>query len=599
MSKEELDALKKLSNNQDKGCDVDSEPIMILKPDKGSGVLIMDTAEYIEKVNTIISDQTKFKLHTNQDLYKVSRSIEAKVCNYISEHLKKPGLIDQNLYRKLYPNGSHIGVLYGLPKVHKPGSPVRPICSAVGTSTYELSKYVAQLIRPASLNKFGTDLKDTFQFVNQIKTVDMGGSVMVSLDVRSLFTNVPLYETIDICLDRLYRSDNPGMAPSIPEHVLRRLIELCVCDNLFVFNGKVYAQTDGVAMGNSIGPILANIFMCHLEEKYMLQSELKPSFYRRYVDDTFCLFDSIEQAQEFLLYINSLHPSIQFDMEIECDSKLAFLDTIVDKANLSYSGNPSISTKVKPTDKGLFYNFSSYIPNAYKHNLVFVLVYRIYHIATDMSIFHTDVTSLTRRLVKNGFTKDFVSGIINKVLCKFHYKMDVSPPNNTGQQKKEVLFCIPYLGPMSYLLKRNITRLVHKFYPGVKIKVIFRRGFRIMDMFNRKDKFPLSCKSGVVYYIACRNCGPSQAYIGKTINSLYERFYQSGSGHLHANNADSALLKHINISGDPDCCFNFEDIKILDYCKYDERLRFIESVLLKYDRQNLNTQERSVKLNIV
>ena len=95
--------------------------------------------------------------------------------------------------------------------------------------------------------------------------IDVSQLFMVSFDVQSLFTNVPLSETIQICLDRLYRSDNIT-APSLPEHVLKNLIELCVQDNTFVFNGRVYYQIDGVAMGNALGPILANIFMAHLEE---------------------------------------------------------------------------------------------------------------------------------------------------------------------------------------------------------------------------------------------------------------------------------------------------------------------------------------------
>ena len=126
--------------------------------------------------------------------------------------------------------------------------------------------------------------------------------------------------------------------------------------------------------------------------------------------------------------------------------------------------------------------------------------------------------------------------------------------------------------------------------------VVFRRGFRISNLFNYKDRFPITCKSMVVYYICCRKCGPSQAYIGKTINSVYERFYASGTGHVNPTNIGSSLLNHINESGDPDCSFHFEDIKILESVRYDQEIRFI---LLKYDKQNLDTCERSIQLEIV
>ena len=313
--KEELEALKLLSKNKS---------IVILKPDKGSGVVILNTSDYIHKVEEIVLDQTKFKKHSNQDLYKISRTVERKVRNYLRDKVKKPGFIDDITYCRLYPNGSRIGILYGLPKVHKQGCLMKPICSAIGTSTYQLSKFIANIIKPAPTNKFNTDLKDSFQFLNHLEGFNLNHYFMVSYDVRSLFTNVPLKETIKITMDRLYRSDHI-VPPTMPENVLQHLLELCVQDNVFVFNGEVYYQHDGVAMGNSLGPILADIFMCHLEKTSILTSDLSPEFYRRYVDNTFCLFSNKEDAIKFLDYINTIHPSIKFDMELENNNKLEFL----------------------------------------------------------------------------------------------------------------------------------------------------------------------------------------------------------------------------------------------------------------------------------
>ena len=117
-------------------------------------------------------------------------------------------------------------------------------------------------------------------------------------------------------------------------------------------------------------------------------------------------------------------------------------------------------------------------------------------------------------------------------------------------------------------------------------------------MFAYKDKLPLSCRSGVVYYTQCEKCGPSAAYVGKTKNTLHERFYSS-SGHLHPSSSNSALLGHFDRTGDPECEFIFNNIKILDSAKYDFKLRYVESIILKYEKQNLNTQERSIPLNVV
>ena len=145
----------------------------------------------------------------------------------------------------MYPNGSYIGIMYGLLKVHKNGHPMRPVCSAIGTSTYELGKYVSKIIKLAASNTLGTDLENKFSFVNQIKNIDVTGAKMVSFDVHSLFTNIPLKKAIKVCLDRLYRG-RPEIRPAIPENVLEKLLQLCLYENTFIFNGTVYQQIDGV-----------------------------------------------------------------------------------------------------------------------------------------------------------------------------------------------------------------------------------------------------------------------------------------------------------------------------------------------------------------
>ena len=89
-----------------------------------------------------------------------------------------------------------------------------------------------------------------------------------------------------------------------------------VCNNTFVFNMKVYELIDGVAMGSSLGPVLANIWMAHLEEQHLLieESVPLPLHYMRYADDTFCVFKSLEDTYSFLEFINSVDPSTKFDI---------------------------------------------------------------------------------------------------------------------------------------------------------------------------------------------------------------------------------------------------------------------------------------------
>ena len=243
-------------------------------------------------------------------------------------------------------------------------------------------------------------------------------------------------------------------------------------------------------MGNSLGPILANIFMAHLEETKIFGSQHYSSIYHRYVDDTFCLFECRDDALSFLNFINTLHPSIKFDLEEEKQGKLEFLDIVVSR--VSNSSAPLVSTKIKKTDKGLFYHFSSLIPQQYKSNLISTLVYRVYKIPSTMHIFHTDITLLKNRLKLNGFPSYLIDKCIEKVLNKYH----ANTPNcniANSVDKHDVTIALPYLGNLSLVLRWRILRLVHRFYPIVNLRVVFRRGFQLTNLFNYKDKLPLVC----------------------------------------------------------------------------------------------------------
>ena len=115
---------------------------------------------------------------------------------------------------------------------------------------------------------------------------------MASLDVDSLFTNIPLDETIDICIDNLYKDDENSS--KIPKDVFCNLVTVATRESFFMFSSKFYKQIDGVAMGSPLGPALANIFMCSFENKWLKDCphSLKPKlvFYRQYVDDILYCF---------------------------------------------------------------------------------------------------------------------------------------------------------------------------------------------------------------------------------------------------------------------------------------------------------------------
>ena len=124
------------------------------------------------------------------------------------------------------------------------------------------------------------------------------------------------------------------------------------------------------------------------------------------------------------------------------------------------------------------------------------------------------------------------------------------------------------------------------------------RELSIRNLFSYKDQLPLKCSSGVVYYICCKSCGPSQTYIGKTINTVHERFY-GANGHLNPSTKKSTLLEHLAKGISDQCEFDVNTLKIIDRCEYDLKLRYAESIHLKLGNQSLNTQDRSIPLQII
>ena len=139
---------------------------------------------------------------------------------------------------------------------------------------------------------------------------------MTSLDIISLFTNVPLDETINICSNEMIKSN---IFQILIEPVLRNF-----CGLLRSF----YKQLDGETMGSPLGPTLANTFLCYHEKRWLdkCPKKFKPVFYRRYVDDTFVLFRKEEHLKLFLNYFNLCHENIKFTSEKETNNKLSFLD---------------------------------------------------------------------------------------------------------------------------------------------------------------------------------------------------------------------------------------------------------------------------------
>ena len=187
----ELKALRYLSKNKS---------IVIQKADEGNTIVLLDKISYISVIGKILDDYTKFSnfdIPAGKEINHVT-NLEKRITSDL-ELLKDKEIIDKATYKNIKSVGSRPGVLCGLAKGHQEAknglSPFRPILSAISTTTYKLAKYLQPFLTPLTQNEY--TVTDSFHFPQEICKQDPN-LCMASLDVDSLFTNIPLDETIDV-----------------------------------------------------------------------------------------------------------------------------------------------------------------------------------------------------------------------------------------------------------------------------------------------------------------------------------------------------------------------------------------------------------------
>ena len=201
----------------------------------------------------------------------------------------------------------------------------RPIVSQIGCPTYKIAKDLLDF--KSLITKTECTLKDSFEFVSMIDQQEHN-SFMCSFDIDSLFTNVPLEETVEIVIKNVF--GRKRKINRLNKSDFRDFLKLTTMGTVLYFNGNYYKQSDGVAMRFPLGAALANVFLCHHERKWLRECPVAyaPIFYKSYVDDIFVLLKSENHVNNLLFDLNRKHPNIRFTCYVEKDRSLAFLDIV-------------------------------------------------------------------------------------------------------------------------------------------------------------------------------------------------------------------------------------------------------------------------------
>ena len=226
----------------------ENENIIIVPADKGRCLVIMNKLEYIYGMEEKgMEEKLKDKKTYKQIKEDPTKEIQGKLIDKL-QIMRDNNEIEEKLYKKLYPNKTQIPIMYGQPKIHKQGNPLREIVDASGSVTRDINKYISRVIKTYANNEF--TVSNSKQFVSSIKDVKLeADETLVSYDVKAMYPSIPQKEAVSITKDLLYRDNDLKNKTSMKAESIISLLEICIENTYFMFNKKLYLQIDGLAIG--------------------------------------------------------------------------------------------------------------------------------------------------------------------------------------------------------------------------------------------------------------------------------------------------------------------------------------------------------------
>ena len=439
LSFEEKNTLDELISNTD----------IIIKPaDKGGKIVLWDRNDYIKEAHRQLNDQTYYTQIDHNPL----ADLILEISSFIS-YLYRHNYINYQLFSFLDPKSSaRIPIFYLLPKIHKPGTPGRPIISGCDSPTTKLSIFIDYYLKPI-VKRIPSYIHDTTHFLRTLRgfagTIPQN-SILVTFDVKSLYTNIPHDEGINYCsiaLHQYYTTNLP-----IPVIHMRQLISFILKKNYFQFQNNFYLQIHGTAMGSPFAPNYANIFMDNIERQILdnAPNNNTPILWLRFIDDIFAIWTyGQDSLLKFFDHMNTIHPTIKFEMSHSRD-RIPFLDTTV---ILTITGHIETTLYRKPTDISPLLHAQSFHPINCKTSIIYSQALRYRRIISDNNEFEKQLQVLRRTLIKRGYNIGRINEIFNNVRL-------LSRDNLLQYQDRPPTHVLPFVVPFNWNTL-HIGRILH------------------------------------------------------------------------------------------------------------------------------------------
>ncbi|XP_044744802.1 uncharacterized protein LOC123306745 isoform X2 [Coccinella septempunctata] len=542
--------------------------IYVVNSDKGNKTVVINKSDYDRKLLDLLSDSETYKQ------LKADPTIGVQVkSNKLIRQLEDFSLVSEIEGKRLRKYNSVPPKIYGLVKIHKTGNPLRPVVSCCNSPTYNISKFLCTVLSRIK-HLFPFSIRNSYDLINKINGITNipDDYVLISVDVKSLFTNIP-----QDLVERLIK-DNWAVYEScvnVPLDVLLNIIKFIFDNSFFQYNKRFYAQVRGTAMGNPASPILAELVMNHLIAFVLSVLNFHIPVVFVYVDDII-MSVPMSRLEEVLRIFNSFHENLQFTHEMEIDGKIPFLDLLL----IRDSGGIKTDLYSKPMASHRTLHFNSLHSTSQKIAVVRGIKQKILSLS-DTSFHPKNFKQQATILCQNGYPKT----LVNKIF--YGSKYSTSIPSTDNGSDKEIfryykLVYIPKLSQMLIRLMKGTSTIVVSYY-NKTVKSLFSR---------LKDIDPPMRQSGLVYGVGCSNC--DAIYVGQTCQYFGSRLRQHQLDCKRQSEA-TALSQHAKNEGH---LFDFENAKILTKETNWFKRSFKEMLLIRKHPNSVNSRSDIGSLSI-
>ena len=516
ITKEEHQVIKELRRDKTR---------IVLTADKGVSMVVMDREDYNSKSEELLHTPTYQILKTDP-----TNKIKNKLISLLKT-IKAEGGISETIYKKLYPTGATTPKYYRLPKVHKEETPLRPIVSSIGSVTYETAKELSKILKPL-VGRSIYHVKNNQEFILSLQNITTEeDDCVIYFDVISLFTSIPIQPTLNILKKLLEEDTSLHQRTSMAVKHINWLLEFCLTNTYFSFQGRLYEQKEGTVMGSPISPIAVNIFTEDFENRALATSPCTPKIWRGLL---LMLSLSSRKIKNKPSWITSTQSTATFNSPQKILVKMVqspfwicwlFLMVRADSRQLSTESQHTPTNTCTGTAIMTYHlNIAWLVP-----------------CSTEQKPFCSDPKHLQdeeEHLYRSLRRCKYPTWALNRVKMRNQTTLPKKKKNNRNiniNQEHKSHITVPYHQGLSESFKRTCRKY--------GIEVHLKGGHTIRNLLmNPKDRDPILKRSGVIYRFRCTRVECDEEYIGESARTFGERYKEHQK-------SPSPIHDHFTISG--------------------------------------------------